>query len=110
MAAIPRPVAASSCPSVSRFSRRTAKQAGHLLFEILVEILSRRWRRFTRFRLKLKLGFGLRLLFRLEFRFNARLEIAHRGPCACVAHLASWRCASRRGQRIGDWRPAFGGG
>ena len=79
------PVKAGGRKWLSRFSRRTVQQTGHLLFQIFVEILARRCRRLTRLGLRfkpwaqpwLRIRSGSRLLrLRLEFRFNARLEFA----------------------------------
>ena len=78
---------------MSRFSWRTAKQAGHLLFEIFVKILAWRCRRLTRFGLRVELGlrprFEFRFGLRLEFRLHPSLQVAHRRTRACIA-TSTW--------------------
>src|SRR5262245_3260157 len=91
---------------LSRFSLRTAKQAGHLLFEIFVEIFPWRCRRLTRFRLCVEFGlvFGFELQLRLwfEFRLDTGLEVAYRRTRRQVAGFAR-----RASQRIGHGWSAF---
>src|SRR5262249_38668064 len=101
----------------SGFSRRTAKQTGHFLFEILVEILARRCR-LSRLRLGLKLGLSLgfslgfslglefRLGFRLKLRFNTWLEITCWRTRGHVTGFGR-RCGQLSSRCIGYRGPAF---
>src|SRR6185312_16191902 len=87
----------------SRFSWRTAEQAGHLLFEILVQVLAGRRRRLGTI-LGFEIEFWLRLWLKLRLRTRAEFALRRArhdvGPFARSSLTSQW---------IGYRRPAFRG-